>query len=443
MQLASALKSDIDWIREHTRLAELATRWQDRNRIEALLLRGGELEAANSWKAGWKPGAPEVTDVQRGFIQASTNAEAERTNEERRKLDEMANIQAARSKALAERETAVKTLSRRTTAGILASGTLTALAGVLAYWGNDAEARFKRERTRAEEAGKKSAEEAIRQQAIRTDIEGQLAAYATSPGQEAADGPPGGNSPYTKTVLEELAKPDASFQQALANSHYRVLKDSEIGQRPFLSTDMNGDLYLLHENAGRRLKALVVSVDKLEYDAGKTEQARLQNVQRDAEAWRQFFEAHGFEVKFLKNPTFDQLKNAMKDATFENRPKQGSVIQPLVTKVALGSRATIQTARPNTLLAFFFAGAGLYHNGSNYVFVDDAYANITSGNKEISIASFAKVDKVQAWARESAQASIIILDTNFNEITGMKIMTRPEDEKKSLWDAPAPPALPR
>ncbi|HCK84161.1 MAG TPA: hypothetical protein DHW63_06500, partial [Hyphomonadaceae bacterium] len=53
-ELAAALKTDIDWIREHTRLGELAARWSERGRAEALLLRGSELEAAQAWLAGWQ-----------------------------------------------------------------------------------------------------------------------------------------------------------------------------------------------------------------------------------------------------------------------------------------------------------------------------------------------------------------------------------------------------
>ena len=41
-ELAEALRVDIDWIREHTRLGELATRWNARGRPESLLLRGDE-----------------------------------------------------------------------------------------------------------------------------------------------------------------------------------------------------------------------------------------------------------------------------------------------------------------------------------------------------------------------------------------------------------------
>ena len=45
-QLAEALRQDVDWIREHTRLGEFARRWEARARSESLLLRGDDLLAA-------------------------------------------------------------------------------------------------------------------------------------------------------------------------------------------------------------------------------------------------------------------------------------------------------------------------------------------------------------------------------------------------------------
>src|SRR6476646_368981 len=76
--LAEALEQDVDWIREHTRLGELAQRWEGRKRPESLLLRGDDLEAAKAWMATRKVGAPEITDAQRVLISASEEAEAKR-----------------------------------------------------------------------------------------------------------------------------------------------------------------------------------------------------------------------------------------------------------------------------------------------------------------------------------------------------------------------------
>ena len=74
-QLAEALRQDIDWIREHTRIGELAARWQARGRPESLLLRGDDLDAARHWAAIRKPATPEITDAQRTFIRASEKTE--------------------------------------------------------------------------------------------------------------------------------------------------------------------------------------------------------------------------------------------------------------------------------------------------------------------------------------------------------------------------------
>ena len=80
-ELAEALRLDFDWLREHTRLGELAARWQSRNRPDALLLRGDDLDAAKAWVAKRKPAAPEITELRRAFLSASERAEIARLAE--------------------------------------------------------------------------------------------------------------------------------------------------------------------------------------------------------------------------------------------------------------------------------------------------------------------------------------------------------------------------
>lgn len=70
-RLAGALRGNREWIREHTRLGELAARWQARGRSESLLLRGDELEAAKAWAATRKPDMPEITEGQRALLESS------------------------------------------------------------------------------------------------------------------------------------------------------------------------------------------------------------------------------------------------------------------------------------------------------------------------------------------------------------------------------------
>jgi formylglycine-generating enzyme required for sulfatase activity len=70
-ELAQALRQNLVWIREHTRIADLATRWEARGRPSSLLLRDDDLDAAKSWAGKWTSEAPEITDVQTAFLNAS------------------------------------------------------------------------------------------------------------------------------------------------------------------------------------------------------------------------------------------------------------------------------------------------------------------------------------------------------------------------------------
>jgi hypothetical protein len=92
-ELATALRQDVEWIREHTRLGEAATRWQARTRVSGsaaddLLLRGDDLAGAKAWAARRKDGAPELTRLLSAFLAASEDRAAALQNEERRRLAE-------------------------------------------------------------------------------------------------------------------------------------------------------------------------------------------------------------------------------------------------------------------------------------------------------------------------------------------------------------------
>ncbi|MEO0983876.1 MAG: toll/interleukin-1 receptor domain-containing protein [Pseudomonadota bacterium] len=86
-ELSAALRVDVGWIREHTRLGAMARRWDARGRTDALLLRGDELDAAKTWAAAQPRGAPELTADQVDFIAASDAAHdaAERAARNRRR----------------------------------------------------------------------------------------------------------------------------------------------------------------------------------------------------------------------------------------------------------------------------------------------------------------------------------------------------------------------
>lgn len=69
--LVSALNYDIVWIREHTRLAGLAKRWESADRPARLLLRGQDIADAESWRDAHPREAPQVTEAQARFISES------------------------------------------------------------------------------------------------------------------------------------------------------------------------------------------------------------------------------------------------------------------------------------------------------------------------------------------------------------------------------------
>jgi formylglycine-generating enzyme required for sulfatase activity len=74
-QLASALNTDVAWLKEHTRLSDLVRRWQERNKAKDLLIRGRELAEAQAWAGNPPRVAPPVTDLHHEFLAASRKQE--------------------------------------------------------------------------------------------------------------------------------------------------------------------------------------------------------------------------------------------------------------------------------------------------------------------------------------------------------------------------------
>ena len=74
--LVTALNSDLDWLRGHTRYLSLALAWDERGRGVDRLLTGSGLTEANAWKLRRPSGAPDLTDLHRAFFAASEAAGA-------------------------------------------------------------------------------------------------------------------------------------------------------------------------------------------------------------------------------------------------------------------------------------------------------------------------------------------------------------------------------
>ncbi|MCP5298242.1 MAG: TIR domain-containing protein [Chromatiaceae bacterium] len=102
-KLIAAVNSDLDWLREHTRLGERALEWEQSGRAAAYLLRGAALASAQEWLAAKPANAPSPTQAQRDFVQASEQEQSRLLSDERKRLHE---LEKAKASAEAERDAA-------------------------------------------------------------------------------------------------------------------------------------------------------------------------------------------------------------------------------------------------------------------------------------------------------------------------------------------------
>ncbi len=154
-RLVAALNTDLDWMREHTRLLARATEWETAGRVENRMLSGADIAAAKEWASKRPKGAPEPTALHLDYIRASEDVEHARTNAERKRLAEMAAAQAEREEALKKAEVAQqekaqasRRLVQRTMAGMVVALVLAiAASGAgLVAWRNQKLAVAERQR---------------------------------------------------------------------------------------------------------------------------------------------------------------------------------------------------------------------------------------------------------------------------------------------------------
>src|SRR5580704_7195916 len=72
--LNTALQTDLPWVREHTRLGELARHWDAQGRGNGATLRGADLEGAERWLDRRPADANAPTGLHQDFIRASRRA---------------------------------------------------------------------------------------------------------------------------------------------------------------------------------------------------------------------------------------------------------------------------------------------------------------------------------------------------------------------------------
>src|SRR5471032_353955 len=74
--------------------------------------------------------------------------------------------------------------------------------------------------------------------------EGTLIAFATGPGQTALDGQEGTNSPFTRALMANIAKPGVEIQEAMTQVRAQVNEETSKAQLPWGHTNLIGSVYL-------------------------------------------------------------------------------------------------------------------------------------------------------------------------------------------------------
>lgn len=391
-QLSTALTTDAAWIREHTRIGEQAERWIQRGRPDALLLRGPELDAARQWAAAATETGPQPTDLQRSFIDASGDYEQSQAALEAERLAAVGVEQAAKEEAL-------KRLSRRTTLGLVASGTLAVAAVGLAFWSVNAEGRFREAQRVALEAQKNSIDAEIASEAKRTDITGQLIAFATSPSDYKLGS--ASRTLFTSAATRHLRDPNTPLLAAFMQAQEEMRGD-RTAPRPLLSTSINGDIYLGRPSTTRKLEALVVTAGRADDDDS------------DADAWEAMLRDAGFDVHRLLNPSVAQFAEGLDDflgqrkseVTFEGPAR----IAPTAAQPSAGPEA-------NTLYFFVFVGEAASLEGQTRLGFSDS-------TSEALEATTARLDVVAAAFASRAAASVLVVDAAFTLNTGTATLRR-------------------
>lgn len=92
-QLRAAIDVDISWVREHTRLVEVASRWKAGGTKVDALLRGEELSDAERWLSQRPTRAPTAPEVLVSMLDASRRAEVRALQAERARLRRMRGLQ--------------------------------------------------------------------------------------------------------------------------------------------------------------------------------------------------------------------------------------------------------------------------------------------------------------------------------------------------------------
>jgi len=147
-ELDKTLRTDLAWLREHTRLLQRALEWERGGKPTSRLLSGEDISDAKNWMARRPSGAPVPTVLHLEFIRASEAHEVDEKSERQRQLAERERLVREAEAAQAARETAqrealthaerarrqAELTARRTFVGLLVASVLAVAATGAGWW---------------------------------------------------------------------------------------------------------------------------------------------------------------------------------------------------------------------------------------------------------------------------------------------------------------------
>jgi hypothetical protein len=402
MALINALGTNLEWLREHTHLLSRAIDWERGGRIDNRLMSGNDIAAAKALLANRPRNGPEITPLQLDFIRASEAAEIARNDalqgqiqERSRLLKEAEAAAAQRAEALSKAENALKLtaqLRRRQDFGGALAIVIIVVVGVWAY-------------------GVIRAQQAVRAEAAREDISGQIISYASSPDANS-DMTADYETSYADAVSNQLRRPNQNVVEALITAH-KQMNARNARQRPILSNSLNGFIYLARQPPTRRKRAILVSVD----DPGLGAAAPDKVAQHNAEEMAAALKAAGFaanEVQVLHNPDRAEIREAMETAGYALAGKSSDGSLDPIVKARLNVGASLVPAPRNSLFLFFFSGPGAEVDGEDYLVPQVGHDSLD--NPETVARDTLPVQSLTEKFDELAAASVVILDTHFTQL---------------------------
>lgn len=192
-ELIRALKTDLGWLREHTRYLQRAIEWDAGQRKPNRLLSGADIAQAKEWLARQPKEAPQPTVLHLDFIKASEAWEAEQQSDRKRQLEEREALVRRAEQDRSEREAAqqratdlalrearqARRVAQRTMIGLVSALLFAAGAGAAMLFARHQATLNKAAQVAAEEAKARALDEAAKARAAEKQVRAYNARLST------------------------------------------------------------------------------------------------------------------------------------------------------------------------------------------------------------------------------------------------------------------------